>query len=264
MKFDLESSILGSLVYTLTRITQSLQSIVPWLLWWIAIKPLLYMLQNPNYAAAVEGQPTPSGKSLFPYCVDKSVPASSAKFTVLMNALCFSSWWSGMLGSERVYERLLIWNPKFPVLGYEGGSVKATVETLGRPYQDGSRGWDLMWISSPVPRGRFQIIKKEIDPKTSAIVITCVWTTGPRTGKVFTVGPGFARDVLLSDSDKSKSVYPSHVYSPPRPLVIALEVFVSASFLLPLLGLAKQGWPIISSVWQWGSQIIAEALKLAF
>lgn len=246
MGLNLETSLLGSFVYLLMRTVQVTQSLIPWCIWWICVKPALLLLRNPSFNdLKADKLPPSSESSIFEYSADTEKFSCRVYLSIVRLGLHLSTRWSGMLAPDRIYSCLLSWNPKFPALGYLGGSVKATVEIRGKKFPDGSRGWDLIWISSPVPAGRFQILAKECDLQTNETVITCVWTSGRYTGKVFKVGPHFSRDILRAEIGNTDMCYPSHVFSPPKWLVLSFEILVSAGLILPFLGIGKDGWDLV-------------------
>lgn len=160
-----------------------------------------------------------------------------------------------MHSDHDLYERLLVWNTQFPVLGYQDGGLDTAIEYHGKGLSEGGRAWNQYWLTTPIPVGKFQIVAKTLDEKGKAR-IQCVWITGKHAGTSFTVGPDFSN--YSSWRDKT---LPARIYFPNRLLVWPAELIASASLILAIIGLSDKGVAVIGTLWTKAGQVITDIVK---
>lgn len=240
IKVEIEISIFGRIFRFITEICRLFQSIFPFLFWLILVKPILTFLKNPRYDKL-----NSKLDQTFKYTVNSDKKLHYVFYKILVSILHLNEWIGGMIPANRMYQKLLVWNPKFPITGYEGGPIKTTIEFLGKKKKDGSRGWDLIWITNPTHIGKFQILDKKynIDGNKNQIIITCIWITGKNAGKIFEISHKYNP----IGNSREKDVLPSHLYAAPVLFAIFFDFILSASLISPLLLLSKEFYKLILS-----------------
>jgi hypothetical protein len=146
---------------------------------------------------------------------------------------------NGFVRKRFMYERLVAWNSKIPLLGYLQGDISYQVDILLDHSLNGrGRVFESSCFSVNKPNGQFIILYKEFDTesKDKQIYITCVWVSGNDAGKVFTIKK-------FPDLSGDREVpYPSAIYYPPSFVIVLFEVIISLGAILTVIQVAKSFW----------------------
>ena len=134
---------------------------------------------------------------------------------------------NGLHSKYYVYDKILRWNPKVPLIGINSEKVIETVKALGRKEKDGARSLEIEQILSTKVFGHFKILEKKINDKPidESLDIKCVWLSGKNAGKTFT----FSKEGTLND--KNRELQPDSLYYPPELLLSIFEVVFSIGAL---------------------------------
>lgn len=74
--------------------------------------------------------------------------------------------------------------PGTEFIGLRTGKTIRSIELLGRRYEDGSRGWDVLWVFQRVNIGKFRIL--DVRPEgESEMKAHCIWIDGKHAGRRF-------------------------------------------------------------------------------
>lgn len=233
----IEINFAGRLFYRAIRLGQLIQSALPLLAWWVVVLPLVECVRHKKGAEENDGG--------FSYRIDSSKRSHRMVAWSVFAFLRVLRWFSGMVNGDGVYRHLLTWNPKIPVLGYTDSLTIRTIEYLGRKYPDGSRGWDVLWITKPIVSGQFVILEKSVND--NEIDVRAVWISGRHCGKAFTVTAKYGGQLV---GPNRQEWLPIEVYVPPAIVIFITEMLLSAGILLSIMGLADRGWEMLERLYQ--------------
>ncbi len=246
VQIKLESSFIGVTFHFIFRLAQTVQATLPTLLVWVVKVPALWIFRKPE----AEWKDGKSAK----YRVDTKKRHHRLAWWILMNVHTFSQWLAGMHSDRDLYQRLLVWNTQFPALGYQDGELDTAIEYLGEPYADGGRSWNLYWITTPIPVGKFQVVSKKLTENGKA-TIQCVWITGKLAGTSFDIDSDFSQYKSWGGAGKT---LPARIYFPNRLLVWLAEGATSAALILSIIGLSEKGVVVLGMLWAKAGQVIAD------
>jgi hypothetical protein len=219
------------LVYPPILLARWIQNALAEPLWWISKATLFLVLRNkdPRFKAR--------------YVADREKWFGRLGFFVFTWAGEIHAKLAGLRKDRRAYEQLLSWNAHIPVIGFTRGDEKSTLLVLsGPPKSEGSRASNFYWTHATRPVGRIRILERSLSSSGDVLVL-CGWTSGPRAGRTFIIGP----ETSTTFSEDDGTVTPNLIYGPPQMLTLLCEVVVSAAILLPILGLLQQAWKAAST-----------------
>ncbi len=245
---ELKYSFIGGTFYAIFRLAQIIQATFPTLLLWAATKSTLWIFRTRKSEAELE---KPKAEP-FKYRIDYSKRTHRIVWPVLTKLQGFAQWFAGMHTDRSLYERLLTWGSQLPVLGYRDSDKSTAIEYFGKREPGGSADYNVFWLSTPLPAGRFQVVTKKLDAE-GKITIRCVWVTGRFAGKSFDIESDFSRYKSWKDDS-----IPAHIYFPNRFFVYLAELATSAALILSIVGLSEKGVTVLSSVAKEGRKLISE------
>ncbi len=225
------------------------------MIWSAAIGPLLWILRIKREV----NDPEPEKGAR--YCVDTENRLHRMAWWTLNKLHNMAQGSAGVCSDAVLYQRLLNWGLKIPILGYQDGDLNPGIRHLGKRFPNGGRGYNVFWLSKPVKVGRFRVLKKHLDAD-GKVIVQCVWITGKSAGTTFDIGPNFSRYKSWEDKD-----LPAHASFPNRVLVVAAEVTLSASLLGAIIGVAEKvpkgatvAWQFIGDLWTLGANLLHRIL----
>ena len=246
---EIQSGFVGSFFYFGLKVSSLIQGAFAKLFWWIFLNPGLWLAKFLNAEKSIPQDQRRSSSPTF-VVLDTLKTSHSLLWWYLRRVFQANTLISGVENRYSLFESLIGWNPKVPLIGFIEDKTTFTIELLFKFSEDGrSRGCDFTWLTTHNIHGTFQVLSKSIIEKNKSeeVVVKCIWTSGKDIGKIFEI----RRHPALSEN--SDTVTPSSFYYPPKLLVFALEGLVSASAVLAFIELTKDGWKqlfsFLSGIW---------------
>lgn len=241
-KISIEVGILSSLAFFILKVLRLFQSGIARVFWWLTIVPALQIAKVIDADKELpEGQRrNREGK---PFVVlDCLKWHHKTLWSYLQSVFNINSALSGHQGRfGDLFEFLLSWNPKVPLIGFVEDKVTFTIELLFNFTPDGkNRGCNFVWLSTQKRFGTFQIVDRIADKGAGGNVrLGCVWMSGKDAGKTFEMAK------LPDLRDKPNVTLPTAVYFPPKIAVFFMELLFSAGAIIAFFQLTKEGWKVV-------------------
>lgn len=244
-----ETSFLYKLVYRSFEACYYFQSFAATIFHFIFIQPALLIIRLISFLSHSKNQGRQRSTQSFAI-IDSLIWYER----YIWNYLCFmfkiNSYISGVRHWFNLYEHLLTWNSKIPLIALEDNKAKFTFEILYRKNDDGSRNINLVWLSTHKRSGEFKICERQTSSSTSHIEIKSVWISGNQRGKAFSA---LHNNISSLPFDR--------VYHPPKWLISTTEIIISASAILALFQITKTLWDFLVPFQQEAFSFFAELIS---
>ncbi len=183
------------------------------------------------------------------YNFDSRNKIDSLVFRVLRSVWRLRPLISGIISADQYAKRLLVWEPRIPIKGYtestllfEYSYVGKEIKTGENPFYQAAGRWaDFGASHSHSKSGKFIILRKGFDER-GRLLISCLWISGPKIGKRFSVTEMTGVFDYSEDQPTTIQLLPSFV-------PVSLEILGSVSVLLAIFAFSKEVLgPIVNAV----------------
>ena len=249
MSVKVETTILGNIVFVFFRVAYTFQKYLSKLFFALFIWPALLLSKLFNTEKNLPDEEKRAAEDKSFVVLDTLFWHNDILVKYLNLAFKVNSFISGVKHRFSLFELVLNWNQQIPLIGFEEDKTTFTIETLHGKEEHGRRACNFIWLTTHNISGKFKIVSKVISEDKDEIKIKAIWLTGEDRGKAFDIGRSFPyKDSLKGLYDK-----PSSIYYPPKMIVFIIELFLSASAVLALFELTKNGWkwaiPMFNSIY---------------
>ncbi len=231
---QIQSGFFGYVSYFLLTVMCFVQEWTAKLFWFFFVKPALLV------SRLIGGSRPATNPKTF-VVLDCLKLSNKTLWNYLKTAFNINSWIGGVRSKYSLFDHLLAWNTQIPLIGYQLDKTTFTIELLFEEVDGGqARRCDLTWLSTHKRQGKFQILSKRILQNGSRqdVIIDCIWLSGPDVGKIFSVKK-------LPELGGNDSADPTSIYFPPGYILFLIEIVISATAILALVNLAKQGFEFL-------------------
>ena len=151
---EIQSGFVGSFFYFGLKVSSLIQGAFAKLFWWIFLIPGLWLAKFLNAEKLV---PIDQRRSTSPTFVvlDTLKVSHGLLWRYLKSVFQINALISGVANRYSLFESLLGWNPKVPIIGFVEDKTTFTIELLFKYSEDGkSRGCDFTQSGCPATRRR--------------------------------------------------------------------------------------------------------------
>jgi hypothetical protein len=212
------------LIYMFIKPTKIIQDFLSWIIYYVLITPLLFLMKLMNKIKKRKY------RGNYKY-IDLNCRWHRMTYYILKKIFSLNKTVTGQYSifDKYCYERLLKWDKDVPLYAYESTKTLDTWEVLGKTLEDGSRGWDAIWLNKSHRKGTLKIISNDI-VDNGFVEVQAVYMSGASVGKQITLSPHKIRK--LSDFNRIDEDSFILIYLPPNHVFLLIMVIVLAiSFL---------------------------------
>lgn len=235
--FEIDSSIIGTLTFSLMRACRQFQDFISDFFWFVSIKPVLFFARLVG-RQRIDSNGTGEKKAVV-ITLDDFKHGHRILLSLLRRLFNISSHLNGVIPERVAYSKLLSWSKEIPIIAFQKQKTSLVFEILQDKNPNGSRKLDLMWVSTHEVEGSFRIISKETrSDQQNEIIIKCLWISGNEQGKIFEIDRNFP----IGSYIRREHVPITAIYYPPRFLIVLMEAFISAGIILVFIQITHEGW----------------------